>query len=277
MIPPLQLEFSDKGLKNIPKGKLTGVDLFAGAGGFSLGMNMGGIEVVGAVEYDPAACWSLRANMKTAFPNMTVIEEDITKLTGQDILIRSGVKNLDVLFGGPPCQGFSTNNLSRSIDDPRSKLMFEFIRMVDEIKPKLFMIENVPGLFHFKDFFIMLMSKLERHGYKVRFNMLDACNYGVPQRRRRIFIDGIRSDINKIPTWPKYTHFNDLHSKQWIPLSVMANELFPVNGFTKQQVHHVKWNQKLNIMMDMNKIDEQFNAATSRILLKSMHDNLRLS
>lgn len=272
--PPVQLEFADQGFKNIPKGKLTGVDLFAGAGGFSCGMSMGGIEVVGAVELDPGACWTLRANKLNSFPNMTVIQEDITTLSGKDILTRCGVKSLDVLFGGPPCQGFSSANLSRSVNDPRSKLMFEFIRMVGEIRPKIFIIENVPGLLTFKEFFKFLMGSLEHKGYRVRFNMFDAANYGVPQRRKRIFINGIRSDLNRIPSWSHHTHFDDPHQdskkpKSWIPPSLMAEYLFPVNGFHKSAVGFTKWNQKLGIMMDMRKIEQQFNAATTRIFFES--------
>lgn len=143
--------------------RLTCIDLFAGAGGFSLGVSQAGFNVVAAVEMSKATCQTLRANKEKCFPNMLIIEKDIRDLSGAELLDMVGMKRgeLSMLIGSPPCQSFSFANMrNRSLDDPRSKLMFEYIRMVKELQPKVFYIENVPGLFAFKDFFYSLMQSL---------------------------------------------------------------------------------------------------------------------
>jgi len=148
------------------KRKLKAIELFAGAGGMALGLQQAGLDVVAAVEIDSFCCQTLEANRSKAFPKMKIIQEDITKLKGKNLLSKVGLSKgqLDVLSGGPPCQGFTYANSRRSVNDPRSKMMWEFVRMVREIQPRYFVIENVRGLLSFKDFFRHLLTVLEKCG-----------------------------------------------------------------------------------------------------------------
>jgi len=234
------------------KKKATAIDLFAGAGGFSLGMREGGFKILVAVENDKWAAETYRANHKGTI----VIEEDIRGLTARKLLkiakIRKG--ELTLLFGGPPCQGFSFISKIRSLDNPKSKLMNEFVRMVKGIQPRGFYIENVPGLFAFKDFFILLMECLEDCGYTTRCLMMDACSYGVPQRRKRVFLQGTRKDSGILPSFPPPTHFGPEQLKvkdnQMFQPAAVAIECFAKNGFAKEEVKDLYWNTKLHIQMN---------------------------
>lgn len=256
---------------------LKGIDLFAGAGGFSCGMQMAGIDVVAAVELEKYACDTLRMNAPNFFPNMQVIQADIQTLTGKEILDKVGlaIGELDILFGGPPCQGFSfLNTSSRGPDNPKSKLMWEFIRMVGEMQPRMFMIENVPGLLSFKDFFISLLESLEQCGYVVRFNMLDAVSYGVPQHRRRVLIMGTRSDTGKLPVFPPPQNFAPemLTGKEgtFFPRADVAVECFAKNGFSKEEMRDVWWNTKLWILMNKKTAEEIFDKAIHNLTIKAI-------
>jgi len=230
----------------------TGIDLFAGAGGFSLGMRRGGFRILAAVENDKWAAQTYRTNHK----GIILIEEDIRGLTARRLLriakIRKG--ELTLLFGGPPCKGFSLMSTSRSLDNPHSKLMNEFVRMVRGIEPRGFYIENVPGLFAFKDFFILLMECLEDCGYETRCLMMDAVSYGVPQTRKRIFIQGARKDLGILPAFPPPTHFSPEQLKtkddQMFQPAVVAVKCFATNGFSKEEVKDLYWNKILGIQMN---------------------------
>lgn len=239
----------------------------------ALGLQQAGIDVIGAVEMNDCCVQTLEANKATAFPNMKIIQEDITTLTGASLLEKVGMVKgqLDILSGGPPCQGFSTASSTRSETDPRSKLMWEFIRMVKQIQPRLFMIENVRGLMSFKDFFILLLTSLEDCGYVVRFNLLDAVHYGVPQKRKRVIIDGARNDLNKIPTYPEPTHFNyDTKDKGLVPVWLVSQKCFAKHGFSKEEVRDVWMNTKLDILMNKKTAAEQIDQAVNEILLETV-------
>lgn len=249
--------------------RLTCIDLFAGAGGFSLGVSQAGFNVVAAVEIDKGTCQTLQANKEENFPNMLIIEKDIRELSGAELLDMVDMKcgELFLLVGSPPCQSFSfANTKNRSIDDPRSKLMFEYIRMVKELQPKVFYIENVPGLFAFKDFFYSLLLSLEECGYIVRFLIMDACSYGVPQQRKRMFIQGARNDSGILPSFPAPTNFDPeaLNGSIVKPSRAeVAKKCFQVNGFTKEEIKEVWWNTKLWIQMKKKtaaeKVDQAIN------------------
>ena len=252
--------------------KLKAIDLFAGAGGMALGFQQSGIDVVGLVEINHQCLSTLSANRKNAFPKAEIIEADMSKISGKWLLKRTGVRKgqLDILSGGPPCQGFFFASSTRSIDNPRSQMMWHFIRMVGEMKPRYFVIENVPGLLSFKDFFVTLLESLEGKGYTVRFNMLDACSYGVPQRRRRIFIDGARKDLKILPVFPHPTHFDLDNDKTFPPKSLVALKCFFVNGFAKEQVFDVWWNKKLDILMIKKTAAEKVEQAAREILFEEL-------
>lgn len=178
------------------------IDLFAGAGGLSLGFEQAGFDVVAAVEIDPihAACHKLN------FPDCAVICRDVRTLSGRDVRSAAGIGNrtVDVLFGGPPCQGFSLIG-HRVLEDPRNSLVFHFLRLVAELKPRTFVMENVPGMATGAHTALLseLVERFKELGYKVRqpHRILNAANFGVPQDRRRLFLLGARLDTF-LPEYP---------------------------------------------------------------------------
>jgi len=248
------------------------IDLFAGCGGFSLGLKKAGFQVIAAVEIDKWAAETYRHNHKDTI----VLEEDIRQVTARHLLKIARIKKgeLDLLVGGPPCQGFSIMNVNRSLNNPRSKLMYEFIRMAKGILPKIFEIENVPGMFSYNDFFILLMKTLERYGYVVRCLMMDAVSYGLPQYRKRIFIQGTRKDLNIIPTFPTPSYFDPKQLKlkkgQIFTAAEIATECFAVNGFMKEEVKDLYWNGKLDIQMNRKTAANVINLAINKLLGESI-------
>ena len=170
-----------------------GIDLFAGAGGLSLGFEQAGFDVVAAVEIDPIHCAVHEFN----FPNCAVLPTSISELTGAEIRRRSGIgrDRVDVVFGGAPCQGFSLIG-HRALDDPRNSLVRDFVRVVSELKASYFVFENVKGLTvgHHRKFLEELIDEFMRAGYHVRlpWKVLDAADFGVPQHRARLILFGAR-------------------------------------------------------------------------------------
>lgn len=180
----------------------TAVDFFAGAGGMSLGFEQAGFDVLAAVEIDPIHAAVHEYN----FPDTKVICDDITNITGESLLEKVGlnVGELDVIFGGPPCQGFSLIG-KRLIDDPRNSLVGHFSRLVLEMRPKYFVMENVSGLTlgSAKAVLQQFIDEFEGTDYEVvlPYKVLNSANYGVPQDRKRLFVYGHRKDVKK-PTYP---------------------------------------------------------------------------
>jgi len=181
----------------------TGIDLFSGAGGLSLGFEQAGFDVVAAVEIDPIHAAVHEYN----FPDTRVFCMDITQLTGDELLTGVGMSKgeVDVVFGGSPCQGFSLIG-KRLIDDSRNALLGHFARIVDEVRPKYFVLENVSGLTvgYGKEALQQLISEMEEVGYQViPYQVLNAANYGVPQSRKRVFVIGYREDVQS-PMYPDH-------------------------------------------------------------------------
>ncbi len=165
------------------------IDLFSGCGGLTLGLTQAGFRVVGAVEIDPLAVETYRRNHR----HVLVWDRDISKLTGTAVMRQLKLKRgqLDLLAGCPPCQGFSTlTTLNGRIGrDKRNDLVFQFLRFVRTLRPKAVMMENVPGLG--KNARIQkIVAALERMGYRCKFDVLNAADYGVPQRRHRFILIG---------------------------------------------------------------------------------------
>jgi DNA (cytosine-5)-methyltransferase 1 len=169
------------------------IDLFAGAGGMSLGFEQAGFDVAAAVEIDPVHC----AVHKFNFPTCAVIPASVVGLSAARIRIESGIGDREIacVFGGPPCQGFSLIG-HRVLDDPRNNLVLEFVRLVAELKARTFVFENVKGLTvgKQKNFLFELVAAFDQAGYDVRlpWEVLNAANYGVPQSRERLILIGAR-------------------------------------------------------------------------------------
>jgi DNA (cytosine-5)-methyltransferase 1 len=179
-----------------------GIDLFAGAGGLSLGFEQAGFDVVAAVEIDPIHC----AVHKYNFPNCAVLAQSVSALTGAEIRNRAGIgrRKIEVVFGGAPCQGFSLIG-HRALDDPRNGLVRDFVLIVAELKPSYFVFENVKGLTvgRHRGFLEELIEAFDRCGYRVRlpWKVLDAAEFGVPQHRERLILMGARRDL-PLPEYP---------------------------------------------------------------------------
>lgn len=182
------------------------LDTFAGAGGFSLGFELAGAKVVGAIEVDSWACETFKFN----HPDATVIQGDITAITDEQIVNTFGKLNPDVILGGPPCQGFSVcNKNSGDPKDPRNSLFEEFIRIGRLLKPKVMIMENVPNLIKArtenKELVVdIIANELRSLGYHVEYRILEATNYGVPQIRKRLVV--IASRVKLANPFPEKTH-----------------------------------------------------------------------
>lgn len=180
-----------------------GIDLFAGAGGLSLGFEQAGFDVAAAVEIDPVHC----AVHKFNFPDCVVIPRSVAELTGSDIRMAAGIgtRRVDCVFGGPPCQGFSLIG-HRVLDDPRNRLVLDFVRIVAELDATTFVFENVKGLTvgRHKQFLAELVEAFGKAGYDVRmpWRVLDAAHFGVPQHRERLILIGAKKGLS-IPDYPE--------------------------------------------------------------------------
>ena len=174
------------------------IDLFAGCGGMSLGLEAAGFDVAVAVEFDAVHALVHHFN----FPYCHTICRDITQVTSREIIeiLRSkGYQtDIDLIAGGPPCQGFSLMG-KRQMDDPRNSLVFQYFRIISEIKPKYFIFENVPGIAtgNHRQFLEELITQFESIGYLITkpIQILDASEYGAPQKRKRLILLGSRSDV----------------------------------------------------------------------------------
>ena len=170
--------------------KINVFDSFSGAGGFSLGFSMGGYELVGASEIDKWACETFSFN----HPTSKVINGDITQLTNKDVLSNFHNTPINVLLGGPPCQGFSiANKRNGDPTDPRNSLFEEFIRLGKLFKPQVLVLENVPNIVKARTqqgklVVEILKEECEKLGYYVYTALLQASDYGVPQTRRRFVL-----------------------------------------------------------------------------------------
>lgn len=179
-----------------------GIDLFAGAGGLSLGFEQAGFDVVAAVEIDPVHC----AVHKFNFPATAVIPRSVERLSGAEIRIAAGIGNrpVDCVFGGAPCQGFSLIG-HRVLDDPRNSLVLDFVRIVAELDARTFVFENVKGLTvgDHKRFLHELVAAFYAHGYQVRlpWRVLNAGSFGTPQSRERLILFGAKMGT-ALPDYP---------------------------------------------------------------------------
>ncbi|MGN6110784.1 MAG: DNA cytosine methyltransferase [Kofleriaceae bacterium] len=194
------------------------VSLFSGAGGLDYGFEAAGFSTAVAIEMDYAACETLRANQKKhAIEN--VIERDIFDVPSDEILETANVKrgDVDVLIGGPPCQPFSKSGYwargdARRLEDPRANTLSAYLRVLEETRPRAFLLENVEGLaFRGKDEGLKLLieafegiNKRTKSNYCLAFKLLNAADFGVPQQRKRLILVGARDGTEF--TFPEATH-----------------------------------------------------------------------
>jgi len=176
------------------------VDVFAGCGGFSLGF---GKAVKAAIENHPQIVKTYMHN----FPWVSVFPEDAKRICGKVILEELG--EVDIVIGGPPCEPFTSMNkrrkrdpLDRLLADPQGRLVMEFIRLVDELRPKIFVMENVHELVE-EPLGKLLKRFFARIGYEAHFNFIEAHRYGVPSRRYRVFISNLKLDLSGMEEKPK--------------------------------------------------------------------------
>ena len=187
---------------------LSFIDLFCGCGGFTIGMLRSGFRCLAAIDFNKEAVETLRANLsETPHPDWEppkhALERDLTKYPPSELAELIGVNRVDVIVGGPPCQGFSTarqvdgaNHGARLKEDPRRHLYREFLQYVGFFQPKVFVMENVLGLRSAAggQYFTRVQKEARDHGYRVHAQIEDAWGLGVPQKRRRQLIIGVRLD-----------------------------------------------------------------------------------
>lgn len=202
--------------------KYSSLDLFSGAGGFTLGLEASGFKSLGAIEIDEVAGRTFRKNFGSrplshlgpANGNVTRVCPEVLKRK----LAENGIDELDLLVAGPPCQGFSkvgrgkldslASRTGAFLDDERNQLYRAAIEILRELRPRVFLFENVAGMLHLRGVNMaeLVCQAVESAGYTVRCALLNTAWYGVPQTRERIFILGIRDDLKVVPSFPARTH-----------------------------------------------------------------------
>lgn len=176
------------------KKKYRVIDLFCGCGGISKGfLDTGKVKIVGAIDFDQAACETYKRN----FPKAKVICGDINTISVDS----TGFTDIDIMVGGPPCQGFSRLNYwdKDRDNDPRNKLFYQYLRFVEELQPKALLIENVKNILVAKDSFVPqnVTKFLEDIGYTVNYEIICADDYGVPQSRQRAIFVALKTEYGK--------------------------------------------------------------------------------
>ncbi|MBI2825944.1 MAG: DNA cytosine methyltransferase [Planctomycetia bacterium] len=197
--------------------QIVGIDLFAGAGGMSLGARLAGVHVRLAVESDQHAARTYAAN----HPTTQIFNEDIRRLNGTKLKRVLTGRAPTVVFGGPPCQGFSySNQRTRSPDNPENWLFLEFLRVVRVVKPDWVVFENVKGIVDTAGgvFLEQVVDRLGRLGYKTRHGLLNAMHFGVPQNRARFFLVGSRHGVDfKMPSPMRHAPLTVMDAIQDLP------------------------------------------------------------
>lgn len=192
------------------------ISLFAGAGGMDLGFMAAGFDICVAVEEDPSCCDTLRHNKKKHAPNMEILEGDIRDISSKDILKAANLKPMEaaLVIGGPPCQSFSLAGDRKGLEDPRGQLVQEFIRVVRDVLPVGFVMENVKGMLNWskgqaielieKEASQKVVYKGKSYEYTIKHDLLNSANFGAPQFRERVFVVGNR--LGRDFKYPVPTH-----------------------------------------------------------------------
>lgn len=181
--------------------KIPFIDLFSGAGGLSIGFEQAGFKSVFANDYDSMACETYQHNHK----NASVINDDVANITAERIYNETGLDSIPLVIGGPNCQGVSLRG-KRDPDDPKNKMFGHYKRLIEELKPDWFVMENVPGIMHKHNLGLVtsIFQSLEDLGYRCGGEVLLAADYGVPQLRYRFILIGNR--FGEPVMFPNPTH-----------------------------------------------------------------------
>lgn len=203
--------------------------------GLDLGLESAGFKALGCLELDKWACKTIRRNK----PDLPVIEDDIQNWSGTALMeqLRVQAEDIDLICGGPPCPSFSTAGKRKSFEDPRGEVMFDFLRIVDEIRPPFFLMENVRGILsaaikhvplterskHRKtapeeqkgSVLRLLKNEFARMGYTVTVELVNAADYGVPQKRERVVFLGSRDGFQVSMPPPMFVANQDMFTPQW--------------------------------------------------------------
>jgi DNA (cytosine-5)-methyltransferase 1 len=203
---PKTRRLKKQGINNAMVSRPTVIDLFAGAGGFSLAAQQSGARILGAVEFDK---WAQKTYKRNFIENSTEekpprLYGDIWDIEPNDLLRDCGIeaKELDLLVGGPPCQGFSSHRINDAgVDDPRNELLLRYFDFVNGLQPKAFLVENVSGMLwkRHSEYVEKFKNLAKSNGYQIISDepqIVNARDFGVPQNRKRVFILGVRSDIS---------------------------------------------------------------------------------
>lgn len=250
---PESLKFSEKSESSIIKTKrITAIDLFSGAGGFSLGAIQAGVDIVGALELNQAAAATYRANIKrNDGSDIPLIRQSIMDVSPYEAMKQWGIGkgNCDIVIGGPPCQGFSTHRIAdKGVGDPRNELLCRYFEYVRVIRPRVFIVENVPGLLwpRHASYLERFYEMAEAASYEMREPILiNARDYGVPQNRKRVFLLGIDRLRPMEVCWPPVATHVDPNSMTnlekgtafWVPSSVVFGPS-PLNDTNDIHMQH---------------------------------------
>lgn len=195
------------------------IELFAGAGGLALGLEMAGFEHIGLIEYDKFAAETLKYNR----PNWNVLCEDIEVVASKDLEKEFNIKKyeLDLLSGGAPCQSFSYAGKRLGLEDVRGTMFYHYATFLNKLQPKMFLFENVRGLLtHDKGkTFKTICDIFEEQNYQIKYSVLNALDYSVAQKRERLIVIGIRNDlVGKI-----YFNYPKPHTKKLVLRDILSN------------------------------------------------------
>ena len=239
--------------------KFKAIDLFCGAGGLSTGLKKSGFRLCLGVDIDEKALKTYKCNLKRT----KVLKEDIKKVTGEKITELTGINRRDnfLLAGCPPCQGFSSLG-KRDANDEKNELVYEYIRIINELEPSFILMENVPGMFTGvgKEIFKNVVKELEEN-YHVEYATLNAADFGVPQIRKRLVLHGIRNDVydnlgldkEKQKILPKSTHSKEKKKgyRKWVTVRKAIFDL-PILGAGESYDDGIVKNHKARSLSETN-------------------------
>ena len=239
--------------------KFKAIDLFCGAGGLSTGLKKSGFRLCLGVDIDEKAFKTYKCNLKRT----KVLKEDIKKVTGERITELTGINRRDnfLLAGCPPCQGFSSLG-KRDANDEKNELVYEYIRIINELEPSFILMENVPGMSTGvgKEIFKNVVKELEEN-YHVEYATLNAADFGVPQIRKRLVLHGIRNDVyanlgldkEKQKILPKSTHSKEKKKgyRKWVTVRKAIFDL-PILGAGESYDDGIIKNHKARSLSETN-------------------------